>query len=523
MERTKNMTNNDSYNAEALNKRSMHEVQLNVKDYGAYGDGEKDDTRAIQLAIDSLETGGIIFFPAGHYKISSSINVKPNRHLVGSGKNVTMIEWDVEDVELHSNSTMLRFEQNTSESTSSIRNLSLNQKRKERGLKDDQTYGGIGARNNVIIENVRIHNTVGPGISRAGAFNIKIRNCEIYDTGHHPIYFSTTELGYVRDILIENCYLGTPADIEGRHHGANIFKLRFSNAGDRIENVIFRDNKTGAARRGSAIFISTKDGDQQCELHGFRVERNLFNFNKELSTEMTSAIYLAANSKTTKVTVAGNVMVADNKEAAIRFLSDSNDSALIENNKIEGFGRGITLRKGEAKYRGKIKENRIMVKEYGIVSCHDFDVKDNEIFLDEERSVGIYRCTNANIIGNVIRFGTTTSTIGIELSDGIGNYIMNNSIINAFEGIKRPGSRTLSSCFIKDNTFIQCSNRYSSIVNDTDTMKNNVFESSLKDRHGTTANRPTPHYIGERYFDTTINKPIWWTGIEWVDALGIEV
>lgn len=28
---------------------------------------------------------------------------------------------------------------------------------------------------------------------------------------------------------------------------------------------------------------------------------------------------------------------------------------------------------------------------------------------------------------------------------------------------------------------------------------------------------------GFQYFDTTLNKPIWWTGSKWVDATGAEV
>ena len=44
---------------------------------------------------------------------------------------------------------------------------------------------------------------------------------------------------------------------------------------------------------------------------------------------------------------------------------------------------------------------------------------------------------------------------------------------------------------------------------------------------GTTANRPSndflstfSQYIGFKYFDTTLGKPIFWNGSAWVDALG---
>lgn len=41
---------------------------------------------------------------------------------------------------------------------------------------------------------------------------------------------------------------------------------------------------------------------------------------------------------------------------------------------------------------------------------------------------------------------------------------------------------------------------------------------------GTTAARPTAQLVvGQRYFDTTLGKPIWWHGSAWVDATGATV
>ena len=41
---------------------------VNVKDYGAVGDGQTDDTHAIHHALEALpEKGGVLYFPAGHY------------------------------------------------------------------------------------------------------------------------------------------------------------------------------------------------------------------------------------------------------------------------------------------------------------------------------------------------------------------------------------------------------------------------------------------------------------------------
>ena len=42
-------------------------------------------------------------------------------------------------------------------------------------------------------------------------------------------------------------------------------------------------------------------------------------------------------------------------------------------------------------------------------------------------------------------------------------------------------------------------------------------------RIGDTSHRPIPINPNFQYFDTTLNKPIWWTGTQWVDATGVEV
>jgi hypothetical protein len=58
---------------------------LNVKDFGAIGNGIADDTAAIQLAIDYCisQNGRTLFFPQGTYIISSTINITDACELLG--------------------------------------------------------------------------------------------------------------------------------------------------------------------------------------------------------------------------------------------------------------------------------------------------------------------------------------------------------------------------------------------------------------------------------------------------------
>lgn len=59
---------------------------VSVLDFGAVGDGVADDTLAIQTALNSTETRRI-YFPAGRYRITSSLVLNQNAILEGCGSN----------------------------------------------------------------------------------------------------------------------------------------------------------------------------------------------------------------------------------------------------------------------------------------------------------------------------------------------------------------------------------------------------------------------------------------------------
>lgn len=67
-------------------------IYVNVKSYGAAGDGSTDDTTAIQNAINATPYGGVVYFPAGTYKTSSTITVSSRRVLMGDGFRNSIIK-----------------------------------------------------------------------------------------------------------------------------------------------------------------------------------------------------------------------------------------------------------------------------------------------------------------------------------------------------------------------------------------------------------------------------------------------
>ena len=66
-------------------------LMISVKAFGATGTGLTDDTVAIQAAINAAQNGGL-WFPAGTYLVSSTLNVTQTSYWCGQGAN-SVITW----------------------------------------------------------------------------------------------------------------------------------------------------------------------------------------------------------------------------------------------------------------------------------------------------------------------------------------------------------------------------------------------------------------------------------------------
>jgi len=81
---------------------SSPNMQVNVMDYGAAGDGVTDDRQAVMDAISGLEGAhGYVYFPAGTYLINGPVALPDSCVLKGAGADNTTLVFDLEGVATH--------------------------------------------------------------------------------------------------------------------------------------------------------------------------------------------------------------------------------------------------------------------------------------------------------------------------------------------------------------------------------------------------------------------------------------
>jgi len=70
-------------------------VSINVKDFGAVGDGEVDDLQSFKDAIEATTSGTALFIPSGTYKISATLEIEKAIVLRGNGQENTKLKFDM--------------------------------------------------------------------------------------------------------------------------------------------------------------------------------------------------------------------------------------------------------------------------------------------------------------------------------------------------------------------------------------------------------------------------------------------
>lgn len=211
---------------------------VNVKDYGAVGDGLTNDSQAIMDAINFVNAngGGTVFFPIGNYLTAPIV-------LSGSYKNITLLgvapskPWKtVSRLTFNSaGSVGIQCSDNLSEVATwsataiKIKNLYIDC--------DNKVGVGINGNYDVTIEGCVIRHAVNDGVVlEGGSYPFTIRDTECSQNGRHGVYVKPA---YTTVYNIINCELSN-------NNGYGLF-IEGGNT-CHIDNTVIQSNKMGGLK-----------------------------------------------------------------------------------------------------------------------------------------------------------------------------------------------------------------------------------------------------------------------------------
>lgn len=206
---------------------------INVKGYGAIGNGVADDTAAIQAAINA-STGNTVYLPAGNYKISSALTVSCSTPITitGDGQSTILTPSSTNGVFTLGSTTAIT-------TGCGVRNLSI---------------VGSGSSGNAIsmfnmyhgfIDNINVNGGGGILIETEGSgtasydnslTRLQVSNC----TNFGIEFLLAAGSGYLTDMYLTNSYI--------EYNGTDLAFInnasQFSLAGIFVDNSYIEDNST---------------------------------------------------------------------------------------------------------------------------------------------------------------------------------------------------------------------------------------------------------------------------------------
>lgn len=459
---------NDTLVAELI----VTDSQVNVKQFGATGDGVTNDTDKIQKALNFTTN---VFFPNGTYMINQPLIVSEAHHLVGSHRykstikamgTIDMLKNSGESYYLHIEN--LGFDGNETATT---------------GL--NLTDSKEGHFNNVLVRKCQV------GVKLENAWSNGFSACDISYNTINMLLGS-----YSNDISIVDCKLdGAGEDsviIDGTtaSHNINIVNSVIQGCGKSgiinrncstlsLRGVYFENNNNDQYENGYDIDVDSTSVSlvdiQNCSFYMKNEQAGIFV--KKAREVNIRNVYYGLN--TGGLASTNTIKVSDT--ASFEFVnlsgySVSDPSKLTINDvdsKITNHNNSITV----------YKTGHRISKAYPCFALNSLASGNPEFLfeVDGERKHRIYANRNQNTL-NIESYNTETSQIEEVMAITQNNQISLRKVMNSQD----------------------------------------IIKGHLASHLGGTTNRPQNPINGQQYFDETLGKPIWYYN-KWIDSTGTEV
>lgn len=529
---------------------------ISVKSYGATGTGIKDDTKALQDAIDyAFSHNKVVYVPAGTYNTTSTLYVYEHQQIIGEDRQNTIINYTGTGAAIE-----------LKRSPDYVFDYTEGQKIKDMTIICNNAGYGIYSELScpyIELDNLNI-NTADVGIYlAAGSWLATLSNINIWKCATGIKYRASGT-----STKLENIYVMYATDIAYDFEG-----LAYSEWSN-----VCADWCTGVVYKFHFCTITINGLGCECieATNALYLNNGRLNISSAyiFALEKEDAVYIIGNGSQMSIKNSSIGANGDSKakfcDAGVNFDLELNncklnnitaDSSSGANQNITKFDTGRSMYHtsyGEKlSYIGKNNNDVIdssmidydipMPGIYGNVLGHVYDgvgldtnrewktVKQaGDIFINQAPDNGVaffqqisdtdYHYSKGiitDITGNVITVSTMALGIaaekrGTEISAGGKLFTLNK------EGVSISSVDTTAMTITVDDASQFNVNEHFYYKVDTNFMRDVNYKAVQHVLAGTAAERPAAPAIGMQYLDLNSMKPIWWTGSRWIDATGTE-
>lgn len=535
---------------------------VNVKQFGAKGDGVSDDVLPIQTCIDWACINKVeVHIPQGTYSISNALYVYQWQHIVGNGKNQTYIKRTTDSVDpKHGVSAIIILERTENyrfayTEGQNISNMAISSDK----LIDYGIYAGIACPytniNNISINMVKNGIVYKEGTWVAEISYIEILSPEIGikimsdSTSLHlknTYVMTPSKIGYYTAALSYSswediaCDWATNDAICYEFHYSNINISGLGAESEKAKNIItVYDNSNISIHAGTLYGLTTDDKREMIIIGDGSLSLDSVNIGVNLKTPIVNNICFKGR----------YAAYFDIKNCTIsKYIKNVYDKGNDVNNTIQWDNGHTTDNRyviGEKFRSRQIREGFSLMGNIGGTPYKTLTGRDSswydapyigDMFINQNPKNGIalfqavtdfspYQMQGkiTNIAGNILTLdsldlddiantrGIVISSTGFLSFDEINTEVK----ITAIDTNKKEITVADSSTFtVGDSPMYRANGVF---------VKDNTYRGVQQVLALSTANRITNPIAGTLVFDTTLNKPIWYNGRNWVDANGNNV
>lgn len=528
---------------------------INVKQFGAKGDGISDDVLPIQKCIDWACMNKImVHIPQGIYSISNALHLYQWQHIIGSGRNQTEIKRTTDSIDSkYGVSAIIIFDKTENyvfahTEGQNISNLDMSSDT----LIDYGIYAGIACPytniNNITINKVKNGIAYNAGAWLAEISCVNILNPEIgiqiipNGTSLHlknTYVMTPSKIGYYTSGLSYSSWENIACD--WATNDATCYKFNFSNINisglgsesEKAKRIIEVDNSKISIYAGTLYGLTTDDKRKMITLNGGSLILDTVDIGGNLSTPIVNNICLKGETQahfyTKSCTISKYIKnVYDINEDWDNFIQWNNGNTTDKRYVI-----------GDSYKNRQIRESFSLIGNVGGTPTKLLTGQD--VSWDEAPHIGDL-LVNQNPQNGIALFQAITDNSPYNMQGKITNIAENVLTFDSLEldniadtrGIAISETGELNGVKI---TTIDTDKKEITVV---DSSRFTIGESPVYTTNGvymrdnkymgvqqvlalSTANRIITPIAGTLVFDTTLNKPIWYNGQNWVDANGNNV